>query len=142
MEIDRIRKNSVNMKVLVDASFLLLCAEKRRDFISLIEESLREKLECYVLEDVLEELEKLSLRRGKKGALSRVALKIAEKMVKIESDLPENLEVDQKLLEEAKKRGMAVATVDMELFSKASEMGIPALTVKRDQSIFFAGTSL
>lgn len=142
MEIDRIRKNSVNMKVLVDASFLLLCAEKRRDFISLIEESLREKLECYVLEDVLEELEKLSLRRGKKGALSRVALKIAEKMVKIESDLPENLEVDQKLLEEAKKRGMAVATVDMELFSKASEMGIPALTVKRDQSILFTGTSL
>ena len=128
------------MKILVDASFLLLCAEKGRDFISLAEESLGDKLECYVLEDVLKELKRLAARGGKRGTLAGVALKIAEKMNKLRSDLPETLEVDQKLLEEAERLGMTLASIDMNLISKARERGIPILTVKKDQSIFFTGT--
>lgn len=128
------------MKILVDASFLLLCAEKGRDFISLAEESLGDKLECYVLEDVLKELKRLAARGGKRGTLAGVALKIAEKMNKLRSDLPETLEVDQKLLEEAERLGMTLASIDMDLISKARERGIPILTVKKDQSIFFTGT--
>jgi len=128
------------MKILVDASFLLLCAEKGRDFISLAEESLGDKLECYVLEDVLKELKRLAAREGKRGTLAGVALKIAEKMNKLRSDLPETLEVDQKLLEEAERLGMTLASIDMDLISKARERGIPILTVKKDQNIFFTGT--
>ncbi len=139
MEANRIRKSRVNMKILVDASFLLLCAERGRDFISLAEESLGEKLECHILEDTVKELRRLATRRGKRGAMAGVALKIAEKMTKIRSDLPETLEVDQKLLEEAEKLGMALASIDMDLISRARKRGIPVLTVKRDQSIFFSG---
>ncbi|MCD6536177.1 MAG: hypothetical protein J7K49_04005 [Thaumarchaeota archaeon] len=128
------------MKILVDASFLLLCAEKGRDFISLAEESLGDKLECYVLEDVLKELKRLAARGGKRGTFAGVALKIAEKMNKLRSDLPETLEVDQKLLEEAERLGMTLVSIDMDLISKARERGIPILTVKKDQSIFFTGT--
>ena len=127
------------MKILVDASFLLLCAERGRDFISLAEESLGEKLECHILEDTVKELRRLATRRGKRGAMAGVALKIAEKMTKIRSDLPETLEVDQKLLEEAEKLGMALASIDMDLISRARKRGIPILTVKWDQSIFFSG---
>ena len=140
MEANRLRESRVIMKILVDASFLLLCAEKGRDFISLAEESLGDKLECYVLEDVLKELKRLAARGGKRGTLAGVALKIAEKMNKLRSDLPETLEVDQKLLEEAERLGMALASIDMDLISKARERGIPILTVKKDQSIFFTGT--
>lgn len=128
------------MKILVDASFLLLCAEKGRDFISLAEESLGEKLECYVLEDVLGELRRLAYRGKGRGALAGVALRIAEKMIRMESSFPKTLRVDQKLLEEAKKNGMALASIDMGLVSKAREGGIPVLTVKRDQSILFTGS--
>ncbi|MCS7132285.1 MAG: hypothetical protein N3F65_01240 [Nitrososphaeria archaeon] len=124
------------MRVLVDASFLLLCAERGRDFISLAEESLGEKLECYVLDDVLRELKGLMARGGKRGALAGVALKIAEKMNKMKSLLPGTLGVDQKLIEEAKKQRMILASIDMDLISKAREMGVPILTVRRDQSIF------
>ena len=140
MEANRLRENRVIMKILVDASFLLLCAEKGRDFISLAEESLGDKLECYVLEDVLKELKRLAARGGKRGTLAGVALKIAEKMNKLRSDLPETLEVDQKLLEEAERLGMTLVSIDMDLISKARERGIPILTVKKDQSIFFTGT--
>ena len=140
MEANRLRESRVIMKILVDASFLLLCAEKGRDFISLAEESLGDKMECYVLEDVLKELKGLAARGGKRGTLAGVALKIAEKMNKLRSDLPETLEVDQKLLEEAERLGMALASIDMDLISKARERGIPILTVKKDQSIFFTGT--
>lgn len=128
------------MKVLVDASFLLLCAEKGRDFISLAEESLGEKLECYVLEDVLGELRGLMARRGRRGALAAVALKIAKKMIRIKSVLPGKLGVDQKLIEEARKHRMILASIDMNLISRAREMGIPILTVRRDQSIFITRT--
>jgi len=123
--------------VLVDSSFLLLCAEKGRDFISLAEESLRERLECYVLEDVLNELGRLSSKKGKRGALASVALRIAEKMKVIKSS--SDLGTDEKLIEESKRRGMVIATIDGDLIKKSKEKGLPILTIKRDQSVLLIG---
>ena len=127
------------MKLLVDSSFLIYCAEKGRDFISLAEQTLGEKLECYVLEEVLAELRKLASKKGKRGALARVGLRIAEKMKVVRSSLPEDVNTDQKLLEESKKLKMVLATVDGGLINEAREQGLPILTVKKDQSILFMG---
>ena len=128
------------MKVLVDTSFLLLCVEKGRDLISLAEEKLGEPLECYVLEDVLNELKSLEGRGGKRGAFASLALRIAEKFRRIGGG--RNLPPDEKLLREAERIGAAIATVDLELLEKARRKGIPVISVGADQRIRFEGVRL
>ncbi|OYT66680.1 MAG: hypothetical protein B6U65_05080 [Candidatus Wolframiiraptor sp. EX4484-121] len=54
------------MKVLFDASFLMLSAELGKDLISLAEDAVGERIEPYILSDSLEELKSLS-RRGGQG---------------------------------------------------------------------------
>ena len=130
------------MKVLVDTSFLMLCAEKGRDFITLAEETLGEKLECYVLEDVLNEVRMLASRKGKKAVMAAAALKIAEKMQVLKSDIKDVRKTDEKLLAESSRNKFVLATVDNQLIKKAKERGLPILTVKEDQSILFIGTLL
>ncbi len=128
------------MKVLVDTSFLLLCVEKGRDLISLAEEKLGEPLECYVLEDVLNELKSLEGRGGKRGAFASLALRIAERFRKIGGG--RNLPPDEKLLREAERIGAAIATVDLELLERARRKGIPTISVGADQRIRFEGVRL
>jgi len=130
------------MKVLVDTSFLMLCAEKGRDFITLAEETLGEKLECYVLEDVLNEIKMLASRRGKRAVMAAAALKIAEKMQVLKSEIEGVRKTDEKLLAESSRNKFVLATVDNQLIKKAKERGLPVLTVKEDQSILFIGTLL
>ena len=130
------------MKVLVDTSFLMLCAEKGRDFITLAEETLGEKLECYVLEDVLNEVRMLASRKGKKAVMAAAALKIAEKMRVLKSETEGVRKTDEKLLAESSRNKFVLATVDNQLIKKAKERGLPVLTVKEDQSILFIGTLL
>ncbi len=130
------------MKVLVDTSFLMLCAEKGRDFITLAEETLGEKLECYVLEDVLNEVRMLASRKGKKAVMAAAALKIAEKMRVLKSEIEGVRKTDEKLLAESSRNKFVLATVDNQLIKKAKERGLPVLTVKEDQSILFIGTLL
>jgi len=130
------------MKVLVDTSFLMLCAEKGRDFITLAEETLGEKLECHVLEDVLNEIKMLASRKGKRAAMAAAALKIAEKMQVLKSEIEGVRKTDEKLLAESSRNKFVLATVDNQLIKKARERGLPVLTVKEDQSILFIGTLL
>ncbi len=129
------------MKVLVDSSFLIHCAERGKDLIALAEERLGERLECYLLEEVLKELRGLSARRGRRAAMASTALKIAEKMKLIKSHA-EDLPTDEKLLQEAKRIQAAIATIDFELIDKARERGISILTVTRDLRIVFEGVRL
>lgn len=128
------------MKVLVDTSFLLLCIEKGRDFISLAEEKLGEPLECYVLEDVLNELKSLEGRGGKRGGFASLALRIAERFKRISGE--RSLSPDEKLLREAEKMGAAIATIDLELMGRAREKGISIISVGADQRVRFEGVRL
>jgi len=130
------------MKVLVDTSFLMLCAEKGRDFITLAEKTLGEKLECYVLEDVLNEIKMLVSRRGKRAVMAAAALKIAEGMRVLKSEIEGVRKTDEKLLAESSRNKFVLATVDNQLIKKAKERSLPVLTVKEDQSILFIGTLL
>lgn len=128
------------MKVLVDTSFLLLCVEKGRDFISMAEEKLGEPLECYVLEDVLNELKSLEGRGGRKGAFASLALRVAERFRRIGGE--RGLPPDEKLLREAERVKAAIATVDLELLSEARRRGVPVISVGGDQRIRFQGVRL
>lgn len=126
----------------MDASFLMLCAEKGRDFIELAEEALGERLECHVLDDVVAELRALASRRGGRGAMARAALEIAEKKMRILKSCSSAAETDDRLLEESERGGFVIATVDKELIDKARGRGLAILTVTADQRILFTGTLL
>jgi len=128
------------MKVLVDTSFLIFCVESGRDFISLAEEKMKEPFECYILEDILNELKAIQGRGGRKGAMASLALKIAENMKKLSGG--ENLPVDEKLIRKAKKIGAAIASIDLQLVKKARKRGVPVLSIGSDQRVIFEGFRL
>ena len=127
------------MKVLFDASFLMLSAELGKDLISLAEDVVGERIEPYILPDSLEELKSISRHRGKRATLARVALKLAEKMTLLRLDLEEGLEVDEKLLEVSRRYGLILATVDSGLVKRAREAGVPILSVGRGLRIRLEG---
>jgi len=127
------------MKVLFDASFLMLSAELGKDLISLAEDAIGERIEPYILSDSLEELKSLSRRGRKRASLARVALKLAEKMTPIKLDLEEDLEVDEKLLKVSRMGGFILATTDSELVRRAREIGVPTLSVGRGLKIRLEG---
>ena len=129
------------MKVLFDASFLMLSAEHGKDLIGLAEDVVGEKIEPYILPDSLEELKSISRHRGKRAALARVALKLADKMSLLRLDLEEPMEVDEKLLEASRRYGLVLATVDSRLVRRAREIGIPVLSVGRGFRIRFEGAA-
>jgi len=130
------------MKLLVDSSFLIYCAEKGRDFLALAEEALEEPLECYILEDVLRELEALRARRGKRGLMASAAIQIAKRMRVLKSQADEGLPTDEKLILEAKRIGATIATIDFDLIAEARRRGVPILTIGEDQRIIFEGAWL
>ena len=127
------------MKVLFDASFLMLSAELGKDLIGLAEDMVGERIEPYILPDSLEELKSISRHRGKRATLARVALKLAEKMTLLKLDLEEALEVDEKLLEVSRRCGLILATVDSRLVKRAREVGVPILSVGRGLRIRLEG---
>ena len=127
------------MKVLFDASFLMLSAELGKDLISLAEDAIGERIEPYILSDSLKELKSLSRRGRKRASLARVALKLAERMTPIKLDLEEDLEVDEKLLKVSRVGGFILATTDSELVRRAREIGVPILSVGRGLKIRLEG---
>ena len=127
------------MKVLFDASFLMLSAELGKDLISLAEDAIGERIEPYILSDSLEELKSLTRRGRKRASLAKVALKLAEKMTPIKLDLEEDLEVDEKLLKVSRVGGFILATTDSELVRRAREIGVPILSVGRGLKIRLEG---
>ena len=127
------------MKALIDTSFLMLCAEAGKDFIGLAEEKIGDRIECYVLKEVLEELEKISKHPGRRGAAARAALKLAKRMKILDLGFPEDLALDERLLKASKDLGMVLATIDLELIRRARSLKAPLLTVRKDQSIWLEG---
>ena len=129
------------MKVLFDASFLMLSAELGKDLIGLAEDMVGERIEPYILPDSLEELKSISRHRGKRATLARVALKLADKMTLLKLDLEEPMEVDEKLLEVSRRYGLVLATVDSRLVRRAREIGIPVLSIGRGFRIRLEGVA-
>lgn len=128
------------MKVLLDASFLMLMAETGENLLEKAEETLEEKMEAYVLEDTLGELKAIVGKGGRRAMSAKAALKIAERMKHI--SLPGSGKVDERLLEAALKFKLVLATIDSELIEDARRLGIPVLRVRRDMSLSLEGCRL
>ncbi len=125
------------MKVLIDTSLLMLTVEQGRDLIRAAENMLGEVIEPYILEDIVDELEKIAKRRGKKANLATVALKLTEKMSKIK--YIKKLPVDLKLIEAAKDHKMVLAAVDQKIIKEARKKKIPLIIFHKDLRVTFEG---
>lgn len=125
------------MKILLDTSLLILIVEEGKDLLRVAEDKLDEVIEPYVLEDTLHELEKIAKSRGKKSNLARLALKLAEKMKKVE--YPSTLPVDLKLIEASKHYGLVLATMDQKLIEEARKKNIPVLIFHEDLRVTLEG---
>jgi rRNA-processing protein FCF1 len=128
------------MKVLVDTSFLMLCAEAGRDFIRLAEEIIGEPVEPYVTEGALNELKSIAGRGGRRGRLAGLALKMADKMGIIGGG--GGVPADTRLLQEAARLKATIATVDLNLMKRARALGIPVISVGSDKRVIVEGVRL
>jgi rRNA-processing protein FCF1 len=117
------------LKVLVDSSLLMLCAERGRDYLSILEDKLGEKLEFLVPAIVWNELSHLASRPGKKGKTAKIALEIAKSMAVV--NMGSGGSVDDRLEKLAKDLGIAVATVDAGLARRLRRQRIKILMVGR-----------
>jgi len=62
------------MKILIDTSFLLACIQKGENLFYKLEEILKIPIEPIILENVLKELEKISMKKGKKSKEAKLCL--------------------------------------------------------------------
>lgn len=128
------------MRVLVDASFLMLCAEAGRDYMRMAEEAVGEPIEPYVMEEVLNELKSIAGRGGRRGRLAALALRIASGMsiIRGEGGVP----TDMRLLQEAARLKAAIATVDLNLIRRARSLGMPVIRIGSDKRVVFEGVRI
>lgn len=126
------------MKILIDTSFLLACVQKGKDLLYKVEETLKTPIKPIILENILKELERISMRKGKISKEAKLALKIASKYDKI-SAYNENIPVDEALLEIAFKNKYPVLTCDIKLKKKLRIRKIPVIFLKKDGKIEVEG---
>jgi rRNA-processing protein FCF1 len=73
------------MRVILDTNFVLTCVKEKIDFILVSEEVFSEKFDFFIPEEVLEELAKISKRKGEKTKdkeAAKLSLKIIESLEK------------------------------------------------------------
>lgn len=125
------------MKILIDTSFLLACVQKGEDLFYKVEEALKIPIEPIILENILKELERILMKKGKKSKEAKLALEIANKYNKIAYN--ENVPTDEALLEIAFKNKYSVLTCDIKLKKKLREKKIPVIFLKKDGKIDVEG---
>jgi len=118
-------------KILLDTNFLLDLLRFKIDFERLYFD---EKTELFVSSSTLEELKSMTNKKRKEGRLALIALKIIEsKNIKVVESLKK--EVDEDLLELAKKYDFIVATNDKYLREKLKMNNIKVVCLKGKKRI-------
>jgi len=118
-------------KILLDTNFLLDLLRFKIDFERIYFD---EKTELFVSSSTLEELKSMTNKKRKEGRLALIALKIIEsKNIKVIESLKK--EVDEDLLELAKKYGFIVATNDKYLREKLKMNNIKVVCLKGKKRI-------
>lgn len=117
------------MLALIDTSLLLLLVESGRDVLRLVEEKVGEPVTPYVVDSVIEELRRLSIRADRKGRHAKLALEIAGNMRRIETGV--GVGADDVLLRLASEGGYAVVTADSVLQKRLRKLGIRCVYVSR-----------
>lgn len=115
-------------KILLDSNFLIDCLKFKVDFLNEIEKIIEEKFEILILENVLEELERIGKRKTKESKYARLLLKlIKEKNFKIVSTEFEN--ADDAIISFADKNTI-VATNDIKLRKTLKAYGIKIIYLR------------
>jgi rRNA-processing protein FCF1 len=117
------------LEVLLDTSFLLLIFESGRNLIALIEDRLGESVSPIVIEQVVQELKRLSRRQDSTGRLADIALKYAQGFPIIRAG--EWDEADEALIRVAKERRVPLVTADWRLMREARSRGCVCIYVNR-----------
>ena len=105
------------MKILLDTNFILSCVRQKIDFYNYINENYDEGVEFLVPEEVLEELKKISERKGEKikdKESAKVILKIIEKL-RIKKIKLNKKHVDDGIVNYLKNKKIILATLDRDL---------------------------
>lgn len=132
----------MSIKLLLDTSFLIDIAELGRDMIRMLEEQMNVIFDPIIIEEVFDELKKLSKSKGKKAMRAKYALNMVSNYKIVKCELKEEMSVDDKIVELALKNGWAVATNDVELRGKLRRKGVPHIYMRHDGKVVFEGEEL
>jgi len=125
------------MEILLDTNFLLTCIKQKVDFISSLNEIIDEKIDFLMPEEVFNELESLSKRRGEKTrdrAAAKVSLELSElsnfKKIKLNTKM-----VDTGIVNFLSKNPKIIlATLDKTLAARVRKQNETRILTIRDKS--------
>jgi rRNA-processing protein FCF1 len=122
----------MTLRILLDTNFLIDVLRYKLDFS--IFEALEESVELFISSETLREIKSIANRKTKEGRLAMVALKLVESQkIKIVQSLKK--EVDEDLLELAKKEGFIVATNDKDLKEKLKKENVRIICLRNKKKI-------
>ena len=122
----------MTLRILLDTNFLLDTLRYKLDFS--IFEALEESVELFISSETLREIKSMANRKTKEGRLAIVALELVESQkIRIVQSLKK--EVDEDLLELAKKEGFIVATNDKDLKEKLKKENVRIICLRNKKKI-------
>jgi rRNA-processing protein FCF1 len=122
----------MTLRILLDTNFLLDMIRYKVDFSSF--DNLEEKADLFISSETLREIKSVANRKTKEGRLAIVALKLIESQkIKIVQSLKKD--VDEDLLELAKKEGFIVATNDKDLKEKLKKENVRIICLRNKKKI-------
>ena len=110
------------MRVLLDTNFILSCTKQKIDFEDLAEHIFDEKIEWIVPREVLEELEKISKRKGERTRdkeSAKISMEIISHLNPLIIEL-NSKNVDDGIVSYLNKNPCVLATLDKELKKRTS----------------------
>lgn len=119
------------IKILLDTSILITSLKLPLDLFGETERLLGTRVAFLVPKEVMEELQKLSMKQTSLGTLATRALEITKNKCKIIQDKSTaKITADESLIRASKEVKAAVATADNRLRMRLRAQGIPIITLR------------
>jgi len=120
----------LTVKLIIDASFLLECIQRKIDIIERLEERLNSKVRAVILKPVYDEILRLSMGSNRKSHYARLAIQLLNRIEADLVDMNGKEPVDTLIEQYACKFKIPVATNDLNLRKRLVRLGIPVLYVR------------
>ena len=121
------------IKVLLDTSILLLSFELPFDLFSETERLLQARVEFLVLQQVHDELQRLSKKQTLIGIRAFRALEITSKCKTLRLGSVSRIGADEALIKAGIETNAVVATADSRLRARLRSLSIPVLSLRRNR---------
>lgn len=129
------------MNIIMDTSSLEYINSLKKDMFEGIEQHFDEKIEYFVTEGVLRELEEHAKEKGNRGTSAKLTLNLLKDLIerkrlkRIVEPLDYTYSVDDALIKVSKDMNGILLTQDKELRKKAKIEGLKTITYKRSGTI-------